>query len=240
MVQRAKRLRDSRKFRRTESCVFVEGYEENKQAVYYGWRCFFQMSADEDFCERSQEQSYFSSNEVMQELCKKSTPSVIGVYESPEKKPDSVWSQKTLFVFDEIEKPGNLGAILRTAAATNHRSFVAVKNTVDLLNPQVIRNSLGHSLGVQCDYLERDEILSKAKEHGYELVLLDANLGVDLFEFKRSEDQKYLFVIGREHEGIHKSWYHHDHRSIKIPMDKSVDSLNVSVATAVLFYQLRN
>jgi len=108
MVQRAKRLRDSRRFRHSESCVFVEGFEENKQALNCGWSCVFQLSEDPAFCEQSSESSYLASAEVMQELCKKSTTSVVGVYERLQQKSEDPWQHPVLFVLDEVEKPGNL------------------------------------------------------------------------------------------------------------------------------------
>lgn len=140
-----------------------------------------------------------------------------------------------IVILESVEKPGNLGAILRTADAVDADAVIICDPLTDIYNPNVIRSSIGCVFSrqvVACSseeaqqWLKKNNIISYAAE-------LTASSRYDTHDFKKPT----AFVMGTEADGLTDSWINFcDHRII-IPMLGSIDSLNVSVSTAVLLFE---
>lgn len=140
-----------------------------------------------------------------------------------------------LVIVEGVEKPGNLGAILRTADAVNVDGVIVCAGATDLHNPNVIRASLGALFTVPIvetdtdlliDWLHRREIQIVAADPMATTYHMDAPLG-----------DPVAIVMGSEAFGLTPQWMRVADVSVKIPMFGTVDSLNLSVATAVLLYE---
>jgi TrmH family RNA methyltransferase len=139
-------------------------------------------------------------------------------------------------VTEDIEKPGNLGAILRSADGAGADAVVAVGGT-DLFNPNVIRASTGTVFSVPIAAAPADAVLHWLREHGLRIVAakVDAptvHTGADL-------TGPLAIVLGSEASGLSDAWDAPDVESLRLPMLGVADSLNVSVAGAVLLYEAR-
>ncbi len=138
-------------------------------------------------------------------------------------------------ILESVEKPGNLGAILRTADAVNADAVIICDPLTDIYNPNVIRSSIGCVFSRQvaaCTTEEAQQWLKEKKITSY-AAELKASAEYHKFDFKDST----AFVMGTEADGLTKKWINFcDHRVI-IPMLGSIDSLNVSVSTAVLLFE---
>jgi 23S rRNA (guanosine2251-2'-O)-methyltransferase len=144
-----------------------------------------------------------------------------------------------ILVLDRVQDPQNLGAILRTAAAAGVDAVVLPKAGGAPITPAVHRASAGMSMRVR---IVEDENLARAldflKEHGYWAIgCASGEDGIEpedatTFEYPR----KRVLVMGNEAEGLRRLVRESCDYIVRIPMDEGVESLNVSVATAVVLY----
>lgn len=145
-------------------------------------------------------------------------------------------SDKPLFmILEHVEKPGNLGAILRTADAAGVDAVLVCDPATDIYNPNVIRSSLGAIFTVAVVEIEASEAFKFLKSKGVvicatvpqaEKVYTEADLNVPL-----------AVVMGSEDQGLGEFWVEHCNTPIAIPMKGKVDSLNVSVSAAIVLYE---
>jgi RNA methyltransferase, TrmH family len=140
-----------------------------------------------------------------------------------------------LLVIDRIEKPGNLGAILRSAAAFGVKNVVLTDPVCEIWNPNAIRASLGGIFRLNLIRTSADEALLWLIEHKFQIVTarVDASQSLVSFPFSPS----VAIVVGSEAFGLGANWSHPSIESVRIPMCGPMDSLNVSVSAAILLYQ---
>lgn len=140
-----------------------------------------------------------------------------------------------IVVLESIEKPGNLGAILRTADAAGIDSIIITEQHTDIYNPNVIRSSVGGFFSVPIFVSTNQEaynFLLKTNINPYAASLQDSKEYTH-FDFTKPT----AFVMGSEAKGLSPFWYKKGISAVKIPMLGNVDSLNVSVASAILTYE---
>ena len=139
-------------------------------------------------------------------------------------------------VTEDLEKPGNLGAILRSADGAGASAVVAVGGT-DLFNPNVIRASTGTVFSVPIAAASATAVLHWLREHGLRIVAAK----VDAARLHTAADLTgpLAIVLGNEASGLSDAWNAPDVESLRLPMLGVADSLNVAVAGAVLLYEAR-
>jgi len=141
-------------------------------------------------------------------------------------------------VLEGVEKPGNLGAVLRSADGAGAHAVVAASPRTDLANPNAIRASAGTIFALPVAAAPSDSVLAWARDHGLRVVAtrLDAAARpyteIDL-------DGPVALVLGAEDAGLTDTWRGPDIETIRLPMHGVADSLNVSVTAAVLLYEAR-
>ncbi len=139
-------------------------------------------------------------------------------------------------VLDAIEKPGNLGAVLRTADATGIDAVICCDVATDIYNPNVIRSSVGCVFGVQIAISDRETTLEWLKSNGFRI--LTASLKASVPYYQEDFTQKTAFVLGTEAIGVDSIWEDESSQNIILPMLGMNDSLNVSATAAVLLYEM--
>ena len=139
-----------------------------------------------------------------------------------------------IVVTEEVEKPGNVGAILRSADAVGADAVVAVGGT-DLFNPNVIRASVGTVFTMLVAAASAADTAAWLRVRGVRVV---ASL-VDAPRLHVETDLRgpLAIVLGSEATGLSKAWRTPDVETVRLPMAGAADSLNVSVAAAVLLYE---
>ncbi|WP_426490476.1 TrmH family RNA methyltransferase [Hymenobacter sp. 102] len=141
-----------------------------------------------------------------------------------------------LLVLEAVEKPGNLGAILRTADAAQATAVVVCDPRTDLFNPNAIRSSIGCSFTVPTIATTRPELLAWCRRHGirtYAAALTDAAVPYTTCDFRGPT----ALVMGTEADGLTPELLQACDQTIIIPMRGAIDSLNVSTATAILTFE---
>lgn len=138
-----------------------------------------------------------------------------------------------ILILDNIQDPGNLGTIIRSAVAFNISTIILSDDCVDLYNDKVIRSSEGMIFNINIVRKKLIEIIPKLKENGYTIYATTVN-GNGYFE----NDSKIALVIGNEGNGIKKDILNLCDKNITIKMNKDCESLNAGVAASILMYEL--
>jgi len=145
-------------------------------------------------------------------------------------------NKKVVLILDGIEKPGNIGAILRTSIASNVDTIIITNKKCDTHNPNVIRSSVGSFFKTKIIYLENNEALEFLKKNKFKIYA--ASLKSDKIYSNENYNFPIGLVFGSENEGISKFWEENSDVKIKIPMGNKIDSLNVSVSCAIILYEI--
>ena len=140
-----------------------------------------------------------------------------------------------IIILDRVQDPGNLGTIIRTAAATGYETIVLI-DTVDAYSPKVIRSSSGGILYLDIFRMSEKEILSYCKKNNVELLVADMD-GINIFN-ANIQNQNYALVIGNEGQGVSENFKELGRR-ISLPMKSQMESLNAGVSASVLMYILK-
>jgi TrmH family RNA methyltransferase len=137
-------------------------------------------------------------------------------------------------VTEDVEKPGNVGAILRSADAVGASAVVAAGST-DLFNPNVIRASIGTIFSMPVAAAPVGEVAAWVRERGLRVVA--TRVDADRLHVDADLSGPVAIVLGSEADGLSDAWRTPDVEAIRLPMAGVADSLNVSVAAAVLLYE---
>lgn len=140
-----------------------------------------------------------------------------------------------IMVLESVEKPGNLGAILRSGDASGVDAVVVCDPKTDLFNPNLIRSSIGAIFTVPCVACSSEECIAFLKQKG--IRILTAQLQDSSLYYDTDMRQGTAIVMGTEATGLTNIWREAADAHIRIPMLGRLDSLNVSVSAAILLYE---
>ena len=138
-------------------------------------------------------------------------------------------------MLEAVEKPGNLGAVLRSADAAHADAVVVCDPLTDLYNPNIIRSSIGAIFTVPCVACTSEECISYLKTNNIQI--LTAQLQDSLPYYDTDMRCGTAIVMGTESTGLTNQWRAAADRHIRIPMKGQLDSLNVSVSAAILLFE---
>lgn len=139
-------------------------------------------------------------------------------------------------VLDRLQDPGNIGTIIRTADAAGYGLVVAMKGTADLFSPKVVRAAAGSLFRVPLLFLEEEEeLIEFARAAGKRLAA--TCLKDSRYYYEEDLRRDIALIIGNEGNGIRESLIEKADIKIKIPMMGNIESLNASVAAAIIMYE---
>ncbi|MFC2109798.1 TrmH family RNA methyltransferase [Bacteroidota bacterium] len=141
-----------------------------------------------------------------------------------------------ILIAEAPEKPGNIGALLRTADAANMDAVFIANPKTDLYNPNIIRSSVGCLFTTQVATGSTEEIISYLKEnniYSYAAALKDDSEPYQEQDFTKPT----AIVVGTEATGLSDTWLQEATKKIIIPMRGKIDSMNVSVAAAIVVFE---
>lgn len=140
-------------------------------------------------------------------------------------------------VIEGVEKPGNVGAVLRTADGAGVDAVVAASPRTDLFNPNAIRASAGTMFTVPVAAAPAAEVLAWLRERGMRIVA--ARVDAERLYTEVDLTGPLVLVLGAEADGLTETWTAEDIEAVRLPMLGVADSLNVSVSAAILLYEAR-
>ena len=162
---------------------------------------------------------------------------VLAIAEIPSRTLESLSSVTplTLLVLDAVQDPGNVGTILRTAAALGASATVALPGTVDLWNAKVVRSGMGAHFHHPCFHSTGDELATFLARENVPLWGADAR-GESVTG--RSRPERLAIAVGNEGSGLTPATRDRASALVALPIRRDVESLNVAVATGILLYEL--
>lgn len=142
-----------------------------------------------------------------------------------------------VIILEAVEKPGNLGAILRTADAANIDAVIICDPRTDIYNPNAIRSSVGCIFTIPIVVSNNEEVKQwlVEKNINHYAAALTAEKFYTEIDFTKSS----AIIMGTEATGLSDFWLNNSTAQIKIPMEGKIDSLNVSISTAVLTFEAK-
>ena len=177
----------------------------------------------------------YVTKEVMKKLTELDTPNkIIGIV----KKNTPLPIGNKILILDNIQDPGNVGTIIRSSVAFDIDTIVLSPNTVDIYNPKVIRSTQGMIFYTNIITLELKEFINEIKTKNYTIFGTNVRNGKNIKEITLPE--KFALVLGNEGQGVSKEIESLCDDNIYIKMSSKCESLNVSVATSILLYEVYN
>ncbi len=235
------KLREDKKTRNEDGLMLVEGFDEIRLALAAGHTPQTILSAPELASRALTDSSIETltvSRAVFEKISYRENPDGwMGVFPIPQTSLDDLKLSKNplVIVAESIEKPGNLGAILRTADAAGVDALLVCNPRVDVWNPNVVRASRGAVFSVPVVACENAEALKWLK--GGAMRVLAATPSADEIYSDVDLKNPVAIAVGTEDEGLSDFWMTNADVRVKIPMAGKVNSLNVSVSTALILYE---
>ena len=142
-----------------------------------------------------------------------------------------------ILVAQAPEKPGNIGALLRTADAANLDAVIIADPKSDLYGPNIIRSSVGCVFTNNIALGSTQEVLDFLEEKGIAIFCAALSASVPYAEMDYTGPT--AIVVGTESDGLTTEWLAHSHQNVIIPMQGEIDSMNVSVSAAILIFEAK-
>jgi RNA methyltransferase, TrmH family len=235
------KLREDRRQRQGDGLIIVEGADEITMACMTG-HVPQTLIACPDLARRpisvSAAETLLVNASVFGKLSYRENPDGwIAVFPMPSRSLADVHlgERPLVIVAESVEKPGNLGAILRTADAAAVDALLVCDPRVDLYNPNVIRASRGTVFSVPAVEISNPDALDYLRMNGLRILAATPDGQVPFTH----EDLTgpLAILVGTEDVGLTEFWMEHADVRLQIPMYGKVNSLNVSIATALIVYE---
>ncbi|MBN8642354.1 MAG: RNA methyltransferase [Flavobacteriales bacterium] len=142
-----------------------------------------------------------------------------------------------ILVMEAIEKPGNIGAMLRTCDAAKVDAVIIANPKTDLYNPNIVRSSVGCLFTNQIAADSTEEVIKFLNQKN--ITIFGATLQNSQFYHQQDYTTPTALVVGTEATGLSEAWRGNAIQNIIIPMQGEIDSMNVSVASAILLFEAK-
>lgn len=239
-IKNLTKLSTDNRFRKKSGTFIVEGQQENERALQNNFEALEYFICEKYFDTEKPKHGkiHLVSEKIYEKIAYRGTSEgIIGVYKIVENKLSDFKPKEnsTIIIVEGVEKPGNLGAILRSCEAFGIDGLIVSDAKTDFFNPNVIRSSVGCLFGMnifQANNEETLEFLTKNKFNIYTTIMSEGAKNIQERDFKA----KTALLFGTEHSGLSDFWKEKGDNTL-IPMSGSIDSLNLSNAVAIACYE---
>jgi len=243
-VKQIVKLRDDKKHRQRDGLMLVEGYDEISLALAAGHSPRTILTAPELAAARGRQlksiaaETLTVSTSVLEKISYRENPDGwLGIFPIPHVSLEDLKlsASPLIIVAESVEKPGNLGAILRTGDAAGVDAVLVCDPRVDAYSPNVVRASRGTIFTVPVVETKSAQALVYLQQRGIRIVAATPSAEAEY----TSQDLRgpLAIAVGTEDEGLSGFWMSQADLKVKIPMLGKVNSLNVSIATALIVYE---
>lgn len=251
LIKKILLLQEKSKLRKEENVFIIDGWKETKMALENGFE------VETILCQQSiintslftEIQSIVDSQpltvdfiEVSDEVFDKisirgNTSKVVAIAKQKQLSLNEIKPAKNpiFLVLDGVEKPGNLGAILRIADAANITAVICCDTKTDIYNPNVIRSSVGCLFTKQIVVCSKEECLAYLQKNDIEIYTTSLKAAKNYLDCDYNKAS--AFVFGTEATGVDAFWENNAKQNIIIPMRGQNDSLNVSNSVAIVLFE---
>lgn len=245
-VKETVKLRE-RRHRDETGSFLIEGYRELKRAVDAGWKIetvfycpeWFLKDNERDLIAKANCETQECSREVFAKLSYRDRPDgILAIAPQIHRNLADLKLSKNpfLLVAESIEKPGNLGTILRSCDASGVDAVIVSDPTTDIYNPNVVRSSVGTLFTLPIIEAAVSEVIPFLAKHG---IAIAAATPQGTMEFTAADFKVPLAIaMGTEQYGLSEFWMSQASVQVRIPMFGAADSLNVASAATLLLYEV--
>ncbi|WP_254168571.1 TrmH family RNA methyltransferase [Chryseosolibacter histidini] len=233
---------------RRKQCLFViEGKKEIGMALQAGYK-IGNLFFCEELISRQELEALGTSDKLLVPVSKEvfdkiavreNSGGVLAVAEQKTHRLEEVTlsANPLLLILESVEKPGNLGAILRTADASGVDAVIICDTQTDFYNPNVIRSSIGCIFTTRTASASSEDTIAWLRKRNISIycTYLKASQPYHLIDFRKPA----AIVMGTESTGLSDTWVRASDANIIIPMQGVIDSMNVSTAAAVVVFEAR-
>jgi TrmH family RNA methyltransferase len=240
-VKHIVKLREDKRQRQREGLMLVEGFDEISLAVSAGNQPRTLLTAPEMVSRQmdiTATETITVNRPVFEKMSHRENPDGwLAVFPIPKTNLEDLelGPAPLIILAEAVEKPGNLGAILRTADAAHVDAVLVCDRRVDVWNPNVVRASRGTIFTVPTIEVESSEALSWLRRMRIKVVAATPSAQLPYTDVDLA--QPVAIAVGTEDEGLTDFWLSNADLTAKIPMMGRVNSLNVSIATALIIYE---
>ena len=239
-IKNLTRLITDNRFRKKSGVFVVEGQQENERALQFGFENVEFFICEPIFgINHPEGKKHFVSAQVYEKLAYRGTSEgIIGIYKAKEfnLKEYQPKENASVIVVESMEKPGNLGAILRSCEAFGIDALIVTDTKVDFYNPNVLRSSVGCFFGMNVFSATNEETLTFLQENEFKIFTTFMDESAEDI-YKKNFNEKSALFFGTEHSGLSDFWLNKG-ENILIPMAGTIDSLNLSNAVAITCYEI--
>jgi len=235
-------LQQKSSLRREEGLFVVEGQREIEHCIECGYEVVEVFSRREN---TTMADATIVTQQVYEKMAYRgSTEGIIAVVKSKDHQLSSLLTPNSTFlkkpnplviVLESVEKPGNLGAILRSADAANVDAVIVCDPLTDLYNPNLIRASIGAIFTVPTAVCTSQACIGFLKERNIKILTAQLQDSYEYYDYDMRAGT--AIVMGTESTGLTPQWREAADAHIRIPMLGRLDSLNVSVSAAILMFE---
>ena len=227
------------KYRDETGLFLIEGEKGVKEAIEAGVN-IKHIFALEGFKDYPEEITIETTEAVLSKISDaKTAPKVIAVAQQPQQDTSLLKRANKVILLEDIKDAGNLGTILRTAAAFNIDAVILYGETVDLYNPKCVRSTVGCLWKTPVFKINEFDELKNIFTHFERVATLPkGNNVINLSEYTPIE--KTLVMFGSEADGLSQELKDFATKNITIEMAPNVESLNLSVSASIIMYKIRN
>lgn len=182
----------------------------------------------------------YVSEKIFEYISDVKTPQgIMAIIKKDNRNKEINYNEDVILVLDNIQDPGNMGTILRTADSLNLKQIIISKGSSDVYNPKVVRSTMGAIFRI--NIIESEDLIKTVKElkkHKISVVSTSLDTNKSIYDI---EYNKTAIIIGNEANGVSQELQDLSDNKVKIPMLGKTESLNASVATAIILYEaMRN
>ena len=251
VIKRLFQLQEKSRARKKEGMFIVEGVREIQLAIKGGFKIEEIYFCPDLFPETSLEQitnslDYFPeivniSTGVYEKIAYRgSTEGLLAVVRNKNLELNDLELQEGNFlilVAEAPEKPGNIGALLRTADAARVDAVLIANPKTDIFNPNIIRSSVGCVFTTRIAIGTTEQIIDYLQQKKVNIYSAALHAAVNYTEVDFTDST--AIVVGTESTGLSKDWLKNSTQNIIIPMQGEIDSMNVSVAAGILIFEAK-
>ncbi|ATZ21473.1 TrmH family RNA methyltransferase [Mesoplasma tabanidae] len=234
------RLREEKKFQAEEQLFFIEGLHMVKEAIKRN--IIITIFLEERMLNKVENIAKFECILISDNVSNKisSTKTSQGIFATCKLEEQEINCDKNILLLDQIQDPGNMGTLIRSAASFDFQTVIASNNSVSFYNPKVLRSTQGNLFSISLVNNDLLKVISELKEKGYLIIGTVLNEeSKSLKQVKFIEKQKYGIIIGNEAKGISLELHDLIDINLNIEMSNEVESLNAAIAGSIIMYNIK-
>ncbi len=223
---------NTKKFRKSTNTFLIEGEHLVTEAYKQGILKELIVSEEVDF--KLDIKTSVMSNNVLKYISEmESFPKVMGVCNLIE---ENIQYDSNVLILDNIQDPGNLGTIIRSAVAFNIKNIILSNGCVDIYNSKVLRATQGMIFKINFIYSDLENSINNLKVNNYQILGTKVDGGISIKKY--SNNNKLALIMGNEGSGVRNNILNMCDDYIYVDMFEECESLNVAVATSIIMYEL--